>query len=45
MLVSGEAPVPPSCAGDEDVIRVGLGHARGDRAHSHFGHQLDADPS
>ena len=29
-------------AGDQNVIRLGLGHARGNRAHTHFGHELHA---
>ena len=32
MLVSGDAPVPPSCPGDQHDIGVRLRHARGDRA-------------
>ncbi len=36
MLVSGEAPVPPRVAGNEDVVGKALGHAGGDRADAHF---------
>ena len=28
------------CAGNQNVIRVRLGHARGDGAHAHLGHEL-----
>ena len=31
-------------AGDDDVVRPGLGHPGGDRAHPDLGDQLDADP-
>ena len=31
-------------AGDQDVVRVRLRHAGGDRADADFGHELDADP-
>ena len=30
-------------AADQNHVGVGLGHARGDRAHAHFGDQFDAD--
>jgi hypothetical protein len=30
-------------AGDEDVVGLGLGHARRHGAHADFGHQLDRD--
>ena len=45
--VSGEAPVPPSMAGDGDVIGVRLGDAGGDRADADLRDQLhrDAQPS
>ena len=42
MLVSGEAPVPPRVAGNENVVGVALGHAGGDRADADFGDQLHA---
>ena len=32
----------PGFAGNQNVIRVSLGHAGGDRAHTHFGHELYA---
>src|SRR6188508_2717164 len=32
-------------AGDHHVVGLALGDARGDGAHAHFGHQLDADGS
>ena len=41
--VSGDAPVPPRVAADQDHVGVRLGHARGDRAHADFGHQLHRD--
>ena len=40
MEVSGEAPVPPSIAADQDHVGMRFGDARGHRAHAHFGHQL-----
>ena len=30
-------------AGDQDVVRETLHHARGDHAHTHLRHQLDRD--
>ena len=41
--VSGDAPVPAVVAGDGDMIRVGLGNTRSDRADTDFRDQLDAD--
>ena len=43
MELSGEAPVPPRIAADQHHVGMRLGHARGHRAHAHFGHQLDRD--
>ena len=43
MLVSGARPRPAGVAADQDVIRLGLGDARGDRADAHFADQLHAD--
>ncbi len=40
MELSGEAPVPPRIAADQHHVGMRLGHARGHRAHAHFGHQL-----
>ena len=42
MEVSGSAR-PPVVTGDQDHVRVRLGHARGDRTHAGLGHQLHAD--
>ena len=42
MLVSGEAPVPPRVAGNEDVVGKALGHAGRDRADADFRDQLHA---
>ena len=36
-------PGAAGVAGDQDLLGMGLGHARGDRAHADFGDQLDAD--
>ena len=40
--VSGEAPVPPSIAGDGDVVGARLGDAGRDRADADLGDELDA---
>ena len=42
--VSGEAPVPPSKPADGHMVGPGLGDARGNRADSDLGAELDADP-
>ena len=41
--VSGDAPVPPVVAADQDDVGLGLGDAGGDRADADLGHQLHAD--
>ena len=41
--VSGEAPVPPSIAGDGDVVGARLGDAGRDRADADLGDELDRD--
>ena len=41
--VSGEAPVPPSIAGDRDVVGVRLGDAGRDRADADLGDELHRD--
>ena len=40
MELSGDAPVPPRIAADQDHVGMRLGDARGDGADADFGHQL-----
>ena len=41
--VNGDAPVPAAISGDQNVIGLGLGDARGDRADTDLADQLHAD--